>query len=110
MVALNARAELGMEIELIDELIEATQKFAAKASSPLETAILSGWERGLKKRKYLNEFYMKLSDTDFDTEVTNELSILQTFRQSLSGKRGDVADYWIEHIEEDIDVMNGLKG
>ena len=110
MVSPNARAALEMEIKLIDELTEATLKFAANASTPLETEIINGWNRGLNKRKEINKFYIKLSDPHFDKEATDEITILKSLRASLGEKQGKVAVSWIEHIEEDIVVMADLKG
>jgi hypothetical protein len=100
MVAPNAREVLKKENELLDELANRAAMFASKATG-LEADIYKAWEQDFRRRRESNEELIGASDSDFDQSLTEEINILESLRNSITGN-SVVAENWREDLDEDI--------
>jgi hypothetical protein len=74
--------------------------FASKATG-LEADIYKAWEQDFRRRRESNEELIGASDSDFDQSLTEEINILESLRNSITGN-SVVAENWREDLDEDI--------
>jgi hypothetical protein len=106
MVAPNAREVLKKENELLDDLSQRAEMFAKKATG-LEADIYNAWEQDFRRRRESNDELISTSDSDFDQGLTEEIKILESLRNSITGN-SVVAENWREDLDEDIALSNKL--
>jgi hypothetical protein len=108
MVAKNARAVLGKENELLDDMMRSASEFAKKATDDqLSADNLKSWELDLRGYRDYNEQLIQMSDAEFDKSMREEIELLGSVRDSIKGD-GDTARYWRNKFDGDIKLMKRL--
>jgi hypothetical protein len=108
MVAKNARAVLGKENELLDDMVRSASEFAKKATDDqLSADNLKSWEVDLRGYRDYNEQLIQMSDAEFDKSMREEIDLLESVRDSIKAN-GDTARYWRNKFDDDIKLMKRL--
>ena len=106
MVAKNARDVLQKENELLDELVKSASAFAKNARD-VDADIANAWVNYFRRHRAVNEELINSDNPDFDQELTEEVGLLESMRDSIASG-GLIEKTWKDGHGDDIAIAKKL--